>query len=95
MSVDKDTVKRVAKLARINVSDTEAEGLKSELNTILGFVEQLNEVDIEGVQPMVSVTPMVMKKRDDEVTDGEKAGDIVANAPLTEDHYFLVPTVVE
>ncbi len=95
MSVDKDTVKRVAKLARINVSDTEAEGLKSELNTILGFVEQLNEVDIEGVEPMVSVTPMVMKKRDDEVTDGEKAGDIVANAPLTEDHYFLVPTVVE
>ncbi len=95
MSVDKDTVKRVAKLARINVSDTEAEGLKSELNTILGFVEQLNEVDIEGVEPMVSVTPMVMKKRDDEVTDGKKAGDIVANAPLTEDHYFLVPTVVE
>ena len=95
MSVDKDTVKRVAKLARINVSDSEAEGLKSELNTILGFVEQLNEVDIEGVEPMVSVTPMVMKKRDDEVTDGEKAGDIVANAPLTEDHYFLVPTVVE
>ena len=95
MSVDKDTVKRVAKLARINVSDTEAEGLKGELNTILGFVEQLNEVDIEGVEPMVSVTPMVMKKRDDEVTDGEKAGDIVANAPLTEDHYFLVPTVVE
>ena len=95
MSVDKDTVKRVAKLARINVSDTEAEGLKSELNTILGFVEQLNEVDIEGVEPMVSVTPMAMKKRDDEVTDGEKAGDIVANAPLTEDHYFLVPTVVE
>ena len=95
MSVDKDTVKRVAKLARINVSDTEAEGLKSELNTILGFVEQLNEVDIEGVEPMVSVTPMVMKKRDDKVTDGDKAGDIVANAPLTEDHYFLVPTVVE
>ena len=95
MSVDKDTVKRVARLARISVSDSEAEGLKSELNTILGFVEQLNEVDIEGVEPMVSVTPMTMKKRDDAVTDGEKAGDIVANAPLTEDHFFLVPTVVE
>ena len=95
MSVDKDTVKRVAKLARIMVTDDEAEGLQGELNTILDFVEQLNEVEIEGVEPMTSVTPMTMKKRADEVTDGGKADDIVANAPMTEDHYFLVPTVVE
>ena len=95
MSVDKETVKRVAKLARIKLSEEEAEGLQGELNTILGFVEQLNEVDIKGVEPMTSVTPMAMKKRADEVTDGDNADDVVANAPLTEDHYFLVPTVVE
>ncbi len=95
MSVDKETVKRVARLARIKVSDEEAEGLQGELNAILGFVEQLNEVDIEGVEPMTSVTPMSMKKRADVVTDGERADDVVANAPITENHYFLVPTVVE
>ena len=95
MSVDKDTVKRVAKLARIKVTDDEAEGLQGELNTILGFVEQLNEVEIEGVEPMTSVTPMAMKKRADDVNDGNKADDIVANAPLSEGNYFLVPTVVE
>jgi aspartyl-tRNA(Asn)/glutamyl-tRNA(Gln) amidotransferase subunit C len=95
MSVDRDTVKRVARLARIKVSDEEAEALRGELNTILGWVEQLGEVDVTGVEPMTSVTPMAMKKRPDEVTDGHKAGDIVANAPLTQDHYFLVPKVVE
>ncbi len=95
MSVDQDTVKRVAKLARIRVSDDEAASLQGELNTILGFVEQLNEVDVEGVEPMTSVTPMAMKKRVDEVTDGDKADDIVANAPVREGHYFLVPKVVE
>ena len=95
MSVDKDTVKRVAHLARIKVTDAEAESLQDELNAILGFVEQLNEVDVEGVEPMTSVTPMAMKKRADEITDGGKPADIVANAPLTEDHYFLVPKVVE
>lgn len=95
MSVDQDTVKRVAKLARIRVSDDEAASLQGELNTILGFVEQLNEVDVEGVEPMTSVTPMAMKKRSDEVTDGDRADDIVANAPASEDHFFLVPKVVE
>lgn len=95
MSVDKDTVKRVAHLARIKVGDAEAESLQDELNAILGFVEQLNEVDIEGVEPMTSVTPLAMKKRADAVTDGGKPDDIMANAPLTEDHYFLVPKVVE
>ena len=95
MSVDQDTVKRVAKLARIRVSDDEAASLQGELNTILGFVEQLNEVDVEGVEPMTSVTPMAMKKRSDEITDGDRADDIVANAPASEDHFFLVPKVVE
>lgn len=95
MSVDKETVKRVAHLARIKVTDEEAESLQGELNAILGFVEQLNEVDVDGVAPMTSVTPMAMKKRTDEITDGGKPDDIVANAPLTEDHYFLVPKVVE
>ncbi len=95
MSVDKDTVKHVAHLARIKVSDAEADALRGELNTILGWVEQLNEVDVDGVEPMTSVIPMAMKKRADDVTDGGKAADIVSNAPATEDHYFLVPKVVE
>lgn len=83
-SVDFQTVKRVARLARIAVSDDDAERMTGELNVILGFVEQLNEVDVTGVEPMTSVTPMDMKKRQDAVTDGNKAGDIVANAPATE-----------
>ncbi|QKV17994.1 Asp-tRNA(Asn)/Glu-tRNA(Gln) amidotransferase subunit GatC [Oricola thermophila] len=95
MSVDLATVKRVAKLARIAVTDEEARRMEGELNTILGFVEQLNEVDVEGVEPMTSVMPMEMKKRVDVVTDGDKADDIVANAPATEDNFFLVPKVVE
>lgn len=95
MSVDKATVKRVAHLARIAVTDNEAEGLKAELNTILGFVEQLNEVDVTGVEPMTSVIAMDMKKRDDVVTDGGEADRIVANAPAREGHFFVVPKVVE
>ncbi len=95
MSVDLQTVKRVARLARIAVSEEDAERMTSELNAILGFVEQLNEVDVTGVEPMTSVTPMEMKKRKDVVTDGNKAADIVANAPATEENFFLVPKVVE
>lgn len=95
MSVDLATVKRVAKLARIAVTEEEAAKMEGELNTILGFVEQLDEIDVSGVEPMTSVTPMEMKKRVDEVTDGDKAADIVANAPETEDNFFLVPKVVE
>jgi aspartyl-tRNA(Asn)/glutamyl-tRNA(Gln) amidotransferase subunit C len=95
MSVDTDTVKKVARLARIALSDDDAERMKGELNAILGFVEQLNEVDVSGVEPMTSVTPMEMKKRQDIVTDGGKAGDIVANAPTSQDNFFLVPKVVE
>jgi aspartyl-tRNA(Asn)/glutamyl-tRNA(Gln) amidotransferase subunit C len=95
MSVDLQTVKRVAHLARIAVTDEDAERMTGELNAILGFVEQLNEVDVTDVEPMTSVTPMEMKKRPDVVTDGGKAGDIVANAPATDENFFLVPKVVE
>lgn len=95
MSVDIATVKRVARLARIAVSEEDAERMTGELNTILGFVEQLNEVDVSGVEPMTSVTPMAMKERDDVVTDGNKAADIVANAPASADNFFVVPKVVE
>ena len=95
MSVDTATVRRVAHLARIAVKDDEVEPLRDELNAILKFVEQLEEVDVKGVEPMTSVTPMAMKKREDVVTDGAIADDIVKNAPATEDHFFLVPKVVE
>jgi aspartyl-tRNA(Asn)/glutamyl-tRNA(Gln) amidotransferase subunit C len=95
MSVDTATVRRIAHLARIAVADDEVEHLKGELNAMLAFVEQLNEVDVTGVEPMTSVTPMVMKSREDVVTDGEIADDIVKNAPATQDHYFMVPKVVE
>jgi len=95
MSVDAATVRRIAHLARIAVKDDEVEHLKDELNGILAFVAQLDEVNVEGVEPMTSVTPMAMKKRDDVVTDGGIPDDIVKNAPATEDHFFLVPKVVE
>jgi aspartyl-tRNA(Asn)/glutamyl-tRNA(Gln) amidotransferase subunit C len=95
MSVDLATVKRVARLARIAVSEEDAARMTGELNGILGFVEQLNEVDVTGVEPMTSVTPMAMKKREDAVTDGNKADDIVANAPATDRNFFQVPKVVE
>lgn len=95
MSVDTQTVKRVAKLARIAVSDQEAASLEGELNTILGFVEQLNEVDVDGIEPMTSVVSVSMRLREDAVTDGNKATDIVSNAPATQESFFLVPKVVE
>jgi len=95
MSVDAATVRRIAHLARIAVADEEVEHLRGELNAILAFVAQLSEVDVEGVEPMTSVTPMEMKKRADEITDGGIPDDIVRNAPATQDHFFLVPKVVE
>jgi aspartyl-tRNA(Asn)/glutamyl-tRNA(Gln) amidotransferase subunit C len=95
MSVDIETVRRVARLARIAVTAEEAERMTGELNRILGFVEQLNEVDVSGVEPMTSVIPMKIKERDDVVTDGNKPEDIVANAPATSENFFLVPKVVE
>jgi aspartyl-tRNA(Asn)/glutamyl-tRNA(Gln) amidotransferase subunit C len=95
MSVDADTVRRIAHLARIAVKEDEVEHLKGELNAMLAFVEQLSEVDVAGVEPMTSVMPMAMKKRVDAVTDGEIAADIVKNAPESDDNYFLVPKVIE
>jgi aspartyl-tRNA(Asn)/glutamyl-tRNA(Gln) amidotransferase subunit C len=95
MSVDADTVRRIAHLARIAVAEDEVEHLRDELNAMLAFVEQLEEVKVDGVEPMTSVTPMTMKKRADEVTDGGIAEDIVKNAPATEDNYFIVPKVIE
>jgi aspartyl-tRNA(Asn)/glutamyl-tRNA(Gln) amidotransferase subunit C len=95
MSVDAATTRRIAHLARIAVKDEEIPHLQGEINAMLAFVEQLSEVDVEGVEPMTSVTPMAMKKRQDIVTDGEIADAIVLNAPMTEDHFFMVPKVVE
>ena len=95
MSVDAATVRRIAHLARIAVADDEVEHLRGEINAILAFVEQLSEVDVEGVEPMTSVTPMAMKKRHDGVTDGGDADAVLRNAPVREGHYFAVPKVVE
>jgi aspartyl-tRNA(Asn)/glutamyl-tRNA(Gln) amidotransferase subunit C len=95
MSVDAKTVRRIAHLARIAVAEEEVANLQAELNAMLAFVEQLSEVDVEGVEPMTSVIPMELKQREDKVTDGDIADDIVRNAPATENHYFLVPKVVE
>ncbi|MES2752395.1 MAG: Asp-tRNA(Asn)/Glu-tRNA(Gln) amidotransferase subunit GatC [Pseudomonadota bacterium] len=95
MSVDASTVRRIAHLARIAVKDDEVSHLQGELNAMLAFVEQLSEVDIDGVEPMTSVMPMAMKKRPDIVTDGEIPDKVLANAPATDDHFFMVPKVVE
>ena len=95
MSADTETVRRVAHLARIAVAEGELEDLRGELNAILAFVEQLAEVNVEGVEPMTSVMPMAMKAREDEVTDGGISDAIIANAPAHEHHFFLVPKVVE
>jgi len=95
MSVDADTVRRIAHLARIAVADSEVENLRAELNAMLAFVEQLQEVNVEGVEPMTSVTPMAMKKRHDVVTAGDDAEAVLKNAPQSEDNFYLVPKVVE
>ena len=95
MSVDAATVKRVARLARIAVSDADVPVLQGELNAILGFVEQLDEVNVDGIEPMTSVTPMILKKRVDIVNDGEIADKVTANAPASDDNYFMVPKVIE
>ena len=95
MSVDADTVRRIAHLARIAVADSEVENLRAELNAMLAFVEQLKEVNVAGVEPMTSVTPMAMKKRHDVVTAGDDAEAVLKNAPQSADNFFLVPKVVE
>ncbi len=95
MSVDLATVKRVARLARIAVSEEDAERMTGELNGILGFVAQLDEVNVDGVEPLTSIIPMALRRREDMVTDGAKVEDIIANAPASEENYFVVPKVVE
>lgn len=95
MSIDTDTVRKVADLARIAVADEELAPLAGELNAIIGWVEQLGEVDVTGVEPMTSVTPMALKQRADEVTDGDRQADILANAPDAREGFFTVPKVVE
>jgi len=93
--VNEDTVRRIARLARLKVTDAEAVSLKGELNAILKWVEQLSEVDTKGVEPMTSTVAMTLRQREDVVTDGEIASDIVKNAPMSEDNFFVVPKVVE
>lgn len=95
MQVDEATVRRIARLARIKITDEEAQSLQGELSGILNWVEQLDEVNTEGVEPMTRVVAMKLKKRQDGVTDGEIADAVVQNAPMTEDHFFVVPKVVE
>jgi aspartyl-tRNA(Asn)/glutamyl-tRNA(Gln) amidotransferase subunit C len=95
MSVDAKTVKRIGRLARIRIEEDEVEKYQRELNTILGFVEQLSEVDVTGVEAMTSVTPMQLRRREDRITDGSMAERIVQNAPLNEDNFFVVPKVIE
>ncbi len=95
MSVDAATVKRIGRLARIRIEEDEVATYQEELNVILGFVEQLKEVDVTGVEPMTSVTPMELRRREDRITDGGYADRIVKNAPLSEDNFFMVPKVVE
>ncbi len=95
MKVDETTVRRIARLARMRVTDEEAQNLHGELTGILNWVEQLDEVDTENVEPMTRVVPIELRRRHDVVTDGDKADDIFANAPFAEDHFFVVPKVVE
>jgi aspartyl-tRNA(Asn)/glutamyl-tRNA(Gln) amidotransferase subunit C len=95
MSVDQATVRRVARLARLKVTEEQVPKLEAELNGILGWIEQLNEVDVTGIEPLTSVVSMKMKKRKDVVTDGNKPKDVTVNAPAAEDDYFMVPKVIE
>jgi aspartyl-tRNA(Asn)/glutamyl-tRNA(Gln) amidotransferase subunit C len=95
MKVDEATVQRIARLARIKVTPAEAKGLEKELTGILDWVKMLDEVDTKNVEPMTRVVPIELRQRADKVTDGEIAGDVTANAPQIEDHFFVVPKVVE
>jgi aspartyl-tRNA(Asn)/glutamyl-tRNA(Gln) amidotransferase subunit C len=95
MSVDKDTVRRIARLARLKLEEARVEPMMEELNGILAWVEQLKEVDVEGIPPMTSVVEQRLKMRDDVVTEPNNADALMVNAPGGEDHFFVVPKVVE
>ena len=95
MSIDVETARKVAKLARIAVPEERLAPLADEFNAILAFVEQLSEVDVDGVEPMVSVTPQRLKRREDVVTDGHQQAEVLANAPDAREGFFAVPKVVE
>lgn len=95
MQVDEATVRRIARLARIKVTDDEAKGLEKELSGILDWVKQLDEVETKAIEPMTRVVPIALPQRDDQVTDGDIAAAVTKNAPMTEDHFFVVPKVVE
>ena len=95
MSIDTETARRVAKLARIKVEDQDLPALAADFSRILDFVEQLNEVDVDGVEPMTSVTPMRLKRRKDVVTDGDQDSAVLSNAPDAREGFFAVPKVVE
>ena len=95
MNVDETTVRRIARLARIKITDEEAKSLEKELSQILNWVEQLGEIDTKDVEPMTRVVAQELKKRRDEVTDGEIADDVIRNAPMADDHFYVVPKVVE
>ncbi|MBM3544949.1 MAG: Asp-tRNA(Asn)/Glu-tRNA(Gln) amidotransferase subunit GatC [Alphaproteobacteria bacterium] len=95
MSVDRATVRRIAHLARLAITAEEEARLEKELSGILDWVAQLDELDTSNVEPMTRVAAMTMKKREDRITDGFCAGDILKNAPMADDHYFVVPKIVE
>jgi aspartyl-tRNA(Asn)/glutamyl-tRNA(Gln) amidotransferase subunit C len=95
MSIDKQTAAKVAKLARVKVEERELDALASEFNAILGFIEQLNELDVSDIEPMTSVTPMRLPRRDDVVRDGGQQDKVLANAPDAREGFFAVPKVVE
>lgn len=95
MAIDTDTARRAAHLARIAVTEEELPALAEELSSVLGFVEQLAEVDVDGVEPMVSVVPMRLKRREDVVTDGDMPDKVLSNAPDAREGFFAVPKVVE
>jgi aspartyl-tRNA(Asn)/glutamyl-tRNA(Gln) amidotransferase subunit C len=95
MSIDTETAARVAKLARIKVEEEDLPALAGEFNAILGFIEQLQELNVDDVEPMTSVTPMRLKRREDVVTDGNQQAKVLANAPDAREGFFAVPKVVE
>ena len=95
MSIDANTAAKVAKLARIEVESQDLESLAKEFNDILGFIEQLNEVDVDGIEPMTSVTPQKLLRRNDNISDGDKQTSVLKNAPLSREGFYAVPKVVE